>query len=692
MRKSIKFNSNYAKRTAAATMACCLAASIMPAPSFAVADDEIAEDGTYTKTATVIHEYTEDEDWYGYTLDISVNVEDGKIASITYTTGNDYDSENNSYLKKALTNSKGIITLLTGKEASYNTVDAWDAVSGATYTSEAVKDAILNIMADAPKAEENVEEETGYVYGTLEIPYADFYQSEVGEASEKIDAVTSATTAKWKSIAGTYTEETETGGKILGVKFPVAMEKSVYETLEGSDVLSTFEAYTDGTVPAVYKEIDETGTLSELKGEVTALTGIDYTLNPNSVWGDIQLDADGLDLSGQEGVDSATIYGILLTTDDGTVYGLRHLENIWLQADEIAWSVGDKLTEAKGNTLSSEAYEDMQGKTITGVTYICANGIYTAELSQKVPYKVSADAAVEDGESGDGSVDFGFVENDGITKAELPEDFEASYQVTDASGALAENFTADAGKVTYTNALPGIYTLTVTDRNGKYVEETATFILTTDKTVAVPTVDGKTLVPAEGISAEEFANYIRNISKVTVKDASGTEQAYAASGHGALSVIKADGTVDLEASSRRGKVFPEDGTYTLRVSANGYMDIIFSLVIGENPSENPTEDPSENPSENPTEAPSENPSENPTEAPTENPTEDPSEQPSETTLNNPQEQPSSDPAQTETTGTNQTIKNGIATGDENTGWIFAFCIVLSVLMGSAALSIKRNKK
>ena len=57
------------------------------------------------------------------------------------------------------------------------------------------------------------------VYGTMEIPYSEFYSS---EGIDGVDTVSSATTSKWKSenlVKGTYSVETENGGgDILGVK------------------------------------------------------------------------------------------------------------------------------------------------------------------------------------------------------------------------------------------------------------------------------------------------------------------------------------------------------------------------------------------------------------------------------------------------------------------------------------------
>lgn len=69
-------------------------------------------------------------------------------------------------------------------------------------------------------------QEEEYLYGIMQIPYADFYAAE-GSASE-VDAVTSATTSKWSNqelVAGTYYEAhaEDEGGDILGVVYPVAI-------------------------------------------------------------------------------------------------------------------------------------------------------------------------------------------------------------------------------------------------------------------------------------------------------------------------------------------------------------------------------------------------------------------------------------------------------------------------------------
>lgn len=63
------------------------------------------------------------------------------------------------------------------------------------------------------------------VYVTMNIPYADFYAAEVTDNPTEVDAVSSATDAKWKKFGGTYFKDNAdgVGGTIYGVSFPVAV-------------------------------------------------------------------------------------------------------------------------------------------------------------------------------------------------------------------------------------------------------------------------------------------------------------------------------------------------------------------------------------------------------------------------------------------------------------------------------------
>jgi hypothetical protein len=103
----------------------------------------------------------------------------------------------------------------------------------------------------------------------------------------------------------------------------------------------------------------------------------------------------------------------------------------------------------------------------------------------------------------------------------------------------------------------------------------ATFELTTDTTPV--TFDGTKLAKADGSSDEDFANYIKNIQSVTVNGTS-----YSASGKGAVTIVKEDGTIDTTASSRNGEVFSGADSYTISITSAGYTND-FEFTLGGTP-------------------------------------------------------------------------------------------------------------
>ena len=140
MFKSITGTGIKAKKVVAATTACCLAVSALPQASLAVHDAETAQDNTYTGKAAV---FTDDEEsWSNYSLDLELTVKDGVIESLNYGS---VGSENASYVKRAIKGTskvKGLEEMLKGQLATYQTVETLDAVSGATCTASAVKEAL----------------------------------------------------------------------------------------------------------------------------------------------------------------------------------------------------------------------------------------------------------------------------------------------------------------------------------------------------------------------------------------------------------------------------------------------------------------------------------------------------------------------------------------------------------------------
>ena len=395
------------------------------------------------------------------------------------------------------------------------------------------------------------------VYGTMNIPYADFYAAELNN-SVPVDAVSSATTNKWKGnntgsmgddgkwqngglAAGTFNVETENGGgKLLGVTYPVEIYKG------DLDKLSYKMGFTElSEKPKAYKPVTveggkaSFGKLVDTDGE-EALSG-EMTVTSLSSWGDYQINVKGIPAN-------CDIYGVIVKTKEGTDYGMRALENIWRNG-AISWGAGVKEKEPHGNVLSSEHYKSSQGQTITDVTFITLNGYSTLSgQNGYLPIKFADSLSVESGKSGKGSVTF----DNSV--------FPADYKI---KGTVADGFTVSGNTVSYNNAQPGNYTLTVSDEGGKYSDIRGSFTLTTDA-IPVKYSDGK-LVAADGASLTDAANYLKNISAVTVG-----EKRYAAGRRGATIIDSQTGEIKLDAKSGEENVFDGSGKYKLTVESTGY--------------------------------------------------------------------------------------------------------------------------
>ena len=138
----------------AVAMSATMAASICPTvPAMAVTKNQVAKDGTYTKTAHVTRTEDDDEDeWNEYDVRVALTVKDGKFSDIVVTPENGYESGNDSYFNKAYSKSKGIKSKLAGQSATEDTINSWDTVSTATRSSDAIKKAALEAIQSAPEA------------------------------------------------------------------------------------------------------------------------------------------------------------------------------------------------------------------------------------------------------------------------------------------------------------------------------------------------------------------------------------------------------------------------------------------------------------------------------------------------------------------------------------------------------------
>ena len=424
------------------------------------------------------------------------------------------------------------------------------------------------------------------VYVLMNIPYADFYKAELNNNDVKVDVTTSATKTKTRSTLanGSYHAD-NTGEHISGITYPVKIKagtdlsnltkitdasnvsitvnmKGKEKTTEykGKDALfesADYSYYVLSTAPAYYKEltVNENGSYSFGKTTATEKTVKGAAIEKfktSSKYGDYQLNlnfdkvADSDQISGNTKVLAAVI-----TTTDGTQYGLRHVENIW-KGTEFAWGTGF-TTQSHGCPISGEHYASMMGKTIDAVTYYTENGVVKYDIDDTyVPYKFDTSAfKVENADVTSGSAK--------VTVPTLPEAYDAEYAVEGLTNVSVENGTL---KYNATGVKPGQYTLNVTDKSSKYVPFSTSFTLTTDNVVAAYNNDVKApaLVAAKDVQADDFANFVKNIQKVSVN---GKE--YAASGKGAVKLINADGTLVTTADALKA-----EGTYNIVVTATGY--------------------------------------------------------------------------------------------------------------------------
>ena len=493
----------------------------------------------------------------------------------------DYTAESWSNMQEKLTAAKNVFT---AKE-SQATVDA---------AAKALTDAMNALEAKTPDVQKEV-------YVLMNIPYADFYKA---DGVTGADAVSSATKQKTRGtlVAGSYHVNSD-GSDITGVTFPVkisdasSLEKYTQITDEskvdittqskageatttytGKDALfesASYSYYVLSEAPSYYKEatVNSDGSLSfgEIKGaKVQTLSDATTKFSTSSRYGDYQLNISGLPS------EIKTVYGVVISTEEGSKYGLRHLENIW-KNKELAWSTGF-VTQSKGNNLNYKDYAAMMGQTINKVTYYTDAGIYEIPMDQKVAKKFDGEVSVEDV-----SVKS---EKTAITVSGLPNDFEEEYKIDGIDEDAYSVEVKSDGKTTtrtinFKKALTKRrYTVTLSDRSGNYAPISTTFNAYTETMPAKYNENDKdpAVVKADGVDEEEFQTYLKNITSVTVN---GKE--YAASGKKAVKLITEDGKLDLSQDAFKDAKAGE--AFAVTIAEDGYQAYTFTYKVPEEDSE-----------------------------------------------------------------------------------------------------------
>lgn len=495
----------------------------------------------------------------------------------------DYTAESWETMREALTAAKDALE----KKESQTAVDS------AKDTLNAEIDALVKKKPDVQKE----------VYVLMNIPYADFYKA---DGVTGADTVSSATKQKTRAslASGSYHVNSD-GSDITGVTFPVKISdvsalkkytqitddsevtittnikgKENTVTYKGQDALfesASYSYYTLSDTPSYYKEAtvnaDGTFNFSEVKGEaskVKPLSDATTEFKTSSNYGDYQLNINGLPTS------INTVYGVVISTKEGSNYGLRHVENIWKlkeQKQKLAWSTGF-VTESHGNKLDSKDYATMMGQTINKVTYYTNDGIYEIQMDQKVAKKFDGEVSVADISTKSDTTS--------VVVSGLPSDFEEEYKV-DGIGIDEDAYSVEIkteGKTTtrtikFKKALTkGRYTVTLSDRSGTYVPISTTFNAYTETMPVKYNEDNKApaVVKNDDVNEEEFQTYLKSINSVTVN---GKE--YAASGEKAVKLITKDGKLDLTQDAFKDAKAGD--AFTVTIAEDGYQAYTFTYKV-----------------------------------------------------------------------------------------------------------------
>lgn len=409
-----------------------------------------------------------------------------------------------------------------------------------------------------------------YSYVLMNIPYDEFYKAELGEKAAAVDAVSSATKNKTRngSLAGGSYHVNRDGSDITGVTYPVRVKTSDLSGLKqvtdsdsvsitvnkkGKDETTTYTGrealfesasysyYALRDTPSYYKEATLTNgkwSFGKATGAASEDTATIAKFKAPGHHADYEMKIEsGKITKGQK------VYAVVLTDTDGNTYGLHHVTEIW------------RATE-----LGFESDSALVGKTISAVTYYTDDGVIKLNLAEKlyVPY-IATGAKAEVAEP---SAD---AKETTLTLSGFPEDFAQNVKVP-------EGMSYADGKINFGSALPGSYTVTVSDAKGKYADVTASFTVSTSKAAAQYDASSVALKKASDASDTDFTNFLKNITSVKVGD-----KKYAATGKDAVTIINSNGYLDLTAEPFAD--MKPGSSYSLTIKATGYADLPLNATI-----------------------------------------------------------------------------------------------------------------
>ena len=468
-------------------------AAIIPEKTYSLSSDDTA--------VTLI--FSNIPDGVTYTLS-SVTKGSGRGAT-TLTSGTDYTYDS----------SKNVLTIIGGLSASTYV---------ATFTTDEYADLSATIEAG------------NFYYATTDMTWAEFYAAEVGEPFSEdlyaagLDAISSPTARVANRFSQLTSESNDIGGRsITGVAdVQVRMTEAVYNTLS-NDSRYTFSSNTFSE----YKPVNANGTFGAMVTELHSLNGAEVSLTTPATWGDYLLDIESIDVTLGSG-DTRYYLGALVQTSDGKVYGMRHNNNLWFNAKDLAITTAE-FVEVHGVSRNYKYTSDMEGKTITKITYMLKDlpdEIVSCDVFLK--YKTSASVSPKYETGWHGVMTEGSSVDVELVFSGVPSS--ADYKISGVTFGTGRGRKALSGYsmsgdvLTFTAAQEGIYTATFSDETYANISATINVftVNATDKIISADNNKGGLnflLTPAgmiDSVDADMAANKLVPASDYTSPDANFT--------------------------------------------------------------------------------------------------------------------------------------------------------------------------
>ena len=148
------------------------------------------------------------------------------------------------------------------------------------------------------------------------------------------------------------------------------MTESVYNALSDADKKRF--TFVDAALP-VYKQLNADGSFGKLNNKSVSFKASNVTLSTgfDARFDQYLIKIDDVDFSSLKDTTNklAYLWGGVITTTDGSKYGMIPLNNLWLNSAEFGFSISE-FKEAHGYDVRYQHTTDLEGKTIKNVTYL----------------------------------------------------------------------------------------------------------------------------------------------------------------------------------------------------------------------------------------------------------------------------------------------------------------------------------